>query len=204
MVGCAETRRAALLLALVLAAPGCFTGHLLDAARRREHPIALREAWIDGDRLVLAWDAEITTDLGEPLGRAARAGAIPLARLDGPLAADAVPLERRDAAAPVAPGAARLAVDPPEAGAVACARATGEPVAVVSGGDGIAIRRDGAAAVLVLRTGGRCLGPVPLAGLAACTTAAWAWPLAVPALLLDAAIVPPLLLFAPAVITMGD
>ncbi len=187
------------LAALVTTTTGCFTGHLLDAARRRERAVAVREAWIDRTSLVLVWDALVTTDLGEPRGRATRAGAIPLDALTRPLAADAVPVEERDRAAPMPPQAVQLPLRYTVRPDAACAESPEDPEAVV-----LVPAEDVTSSALVVRHGDQCLGPLPLAGLASSSIAAWAWPLLPSALLLDAAVVPPLLFFAPAVITMGE
>lgn len=209
--------------------PGCFTGHLLDAARRREHPLAVHAAWVEGDRLVLAWGAELRTDLGAPLGGIARAGAVPLSALAGdtPVAADALEVEPRDARAPVGPGAVAVAVvassrarrdDAPVGGDAAVAGdtavgsdamaarqppAAGDPAAAAAHST-LEIRPAPGAPLLAFQDASRAWAPFPLNALGTRHTAAWAWPLLPGTIALDVVVVPPLLFFAPAVITMGD
>src|SRR5262249_20631671 len=80
MASCRRRRPAALaLLAAVL--PGCVTGHLLDAARRRERPVAVTAAAIGRGRLVVGSTVEGPNDAGERLGTANGVAAIPLATL---------------------------------------------------------------------------------------------------------------------------
>ncbi len=76
-----STSRLVAPLLLTLGAQGCLTGHLLDAARRREQPVAFRQAFVDVDRLLLAYTALVTDDLGEPLARRERRAALALADL---------------------------------------------------------------------------------------------------------------------------
>src|SRR5262245_46827364 len=80
-MGCCRRRRAVALAVLVATLPGCVTGHLFDAARRRERPLAITAARLDGDRLLVRYTAQITDDAGEKLGTTEAAAAIPLAAL---------------------------------------------------------------------------------------------------------------------------
>lgn len=181
-------RRSFVLALFALATQGCVTGHLLDAARRIERPIAYREAAVDGDDLVLRYAAAVTDDNGKPLGRAERRAAIALAdvranrpvtsfpakHLDdhGTLAGRPIPLARRDGAGPV------LTVeDAPD----------GRPFRLVLDGDG-----DGPP------------GAFYSAALTRRRTALWAYPLLPFTLAFDAATNPVLLFFAPAVIVFAD
>jgi len=188
-----STSRLVAPLLLTLGAQGCLTGHLLDAARRREQPVAFHQAFVDGDRLLLAYTALVTDDLGEPLARRERRAALALADLRrGDLAADAFPV-------------ARLADDAPLGG---------QPAALRAGGDG---RGDRSSPFLEIEEGtGRPLrfvlheprgGPyVPFysAALTRTRTAAWVYPLLPFTLAVDAATDPVLLFFAPAVMVLGD
>lgn len=200
MGGCAEARRRAALAATLLWLPGCFSGHLLDAARRREQPVAIREAATDGARLLLVWDARISDDVGRDRGGAIRGGAIPLAEL-----AAAVPRPR-----PLAPSgppwatAARLPIRRNPDGLVPCAAEKPPPSSRVRDEVVVSDLSDPTAAWLAVRLAGRCVGLVPLAALARTGFAPWVWPLLPAAALVDLAVVPPLLLFAPAVIAVGE
>src|SRR5215470_14260708 len=81
MACCRERRWLALGLALATGSSGCLSGHLLDAGRRRERPMAIRAASLDGDRLLVRYTTEVTDDAGTPLGAAEGAAALPLAAL---------------------------------------------------------------------------------------------------------------------------
>ncbi len=189
-----STSRLVAPLLLTLGAQGCLTGHLLDAARRREQPVAFRQAFVDVDRLLLAYTALVTDDLGEPLARRERRAALALADL-----------RRRDLAADAFP-VARLADDAPLGG---------QPVALGAGGDR---RGDRSSPFLEIEegTGGRPLrfvlheprggpyAPFYSAGLTRTRTAAWVYPLLPLVLAVDAATDPVLLFFAPAVMVLGD
>jgi hypothetical protein len=74
----------ALLACVAWGAEGCVTGHLFDAARRRDRPIVYDDARVDQDRLVLTYTALVTNDLGQPLGRGERRASLALADLRRP------------------------------------------------------------------------------------------------------------------------
>src|SRR5262249_57211861 len=63
------------------ARPGGARGPPRAAARRRERPIAVTAAAVDGDRLVVRYTAEVQNDAGDRIGTADGAAAIPLATL---------------------------------------------------------------------------------------------------------------------------
>src|SRR2546427_3274590 len=69
-----STRHGIALALLALGAQGCLTGHLLDAARRREQPVAYHDASIDGGRLLLGYSAVVSDDQGRHLERTERRG----------------------------------------------------------------------------------------------------------------------------------
>ncbi len=182
---------------LVVVLPGCLSGHLLDAARRRERPVAIAAAGLEGDRLLVRYMAEVTGDDGAALGRTEAAAALPLAALRAPVspAADTV------ARAWVAP--ARVARSQPvpiaRAGAPdGSAGCTGPTLVVVSedGRDTALVWRDGPAAA--------SWAPVPTAALTRLRTAPWAWPLLPAAVAADAVAVPVLMFFAPALMVVGE
>jgi hypothetical protein len=132
------------LALLAIGLPGCVTGHLLDAARRREHPIAITAAGLEGDRLLVRYTAEVTDDTGDGVGTTEAAAALPLSQL-------------RTAASPAADALAPDWIAPARV-------ARGEPIVVArgtaSGGDACAgptlevIERDGRDMALVWRDAG--------------------------------------------------
>jgi hypothetical protein len=186
-----STRRAAAALTALAVLPGCVTGHLLDAARRRERPLAIDAAVVDGRRLVVAYTAVVTDDLGAPLGRRQRRAAI-----------DLTAPEREN------PGAGEPAV-------VRLADGTslrGRPLALrerpggAGQGPALLVERTsgGLPGRLVLDEPGAAARPVPAGALVETWTAPWAWPLLPVGLAVDLVVDPVLLFFAPAVILMGD
>jgi hypothetical protein len=193
-MGCCRDRRLGALAMLAVALPGCVTGHLLDAARRRERPLTITGATLDGDRVVVQYTAEITDDAGTRVGMTPAAAAIPL----------------RVLRAPVSPRADELV---PGSGTV---NAVGTPVHVVRGApaDGPlcagplleVVSEDGRDSALVWHDGptGPPGAPVPTAGLTRMRTAPWAWALAPAGLAVDAVLVPVLVFFAPAVMVLGE
>lgn len=200
MAGSAENRRLAVLAAAVLLAPGCFTGHLLDAARRREHPVAIREAATDGGRLLLVWNARVTDDLGQDRGTETRGASIRLAEL-------AATRPRPQAFAPsTRPWRAATPLVIRRKPEVVAPCTDEEPVPSAPARDEVVVSdlSDPITAWLAVRLGGQCFGPVPLANLSRTRFAPWVWLLLPPATMLDLAVAPPLLLFAPAVIAMGE
>ena len=188
------------LALLALAASGCMTGHALDAPRRREQVVAHREAFLDGDRLVLGYRARVSNDKGEPLAERDRWAAIDLADLRGP---HVPPVEDF----PVAwldgpPAGARPAV-------LRVADAGADPADACTAGDATYLdieQVDGRHTRVVLRDG-RGPGPyAPLysAALTRVSTTPWVYPLVPLTLAVDAVIDPILLFFAPAVLVVGD
>ena len=195
-MACCRDRRLGALALLAAVLPGCVTGHLLDAARRRERPLAIDGAALDGDRLVVRYTAEVTNDAGTRLGTTPAVAALPLATLRAPVT------PRADAVRPVwrAPGRS----------------AGGRPVAVVRGGIPEAwkgacpavevVREDGRDTALVWRDDPASppWAPVPTAALTRLRTAPWAWTLVPATLAVDAVAVPVLLFFAPAMMVLGE
>jgi hypothetical protein len=170
-------RRRALLVALACGASGCVTGHLLDAGRRWEHAVAVEQAAVQGERLLVAYTAEVTDDQGEPRGRRPRRAAVSLADVRAGLPAERVRVEP-------------LSGDGTLAG-------TAVPAALAPAADGPAtIEIDGPTGA-----GGP---PLYASVLTRHTTAAWVYPLVPAALAVDAVAVPVLLFFAPGAIVVGD
>ena len=177
------------LAVVVLATQGCVTGHLLDAARRIERPVAYEEASLDRDRLVVRYTAAVTGDDGQPIGRADRRAAIALVDLRrtdvpverfpvrhlpdrGPLPGRSLPVSARDGTRPV------LAVED---------AADGRPYRLVVEGAGVDPP-----------------GAFYSAALTERRSALWVYPLLPFSLVFDAVTNPVLLFFAPAVIVVGD
>ena len=190
-------RRPAALALLAAVLPGCVSGHLLDAARRRERPIAVTGAAVDGDRLVVRYTAEVQNDAGDRLGTADGAAAIPLATL-------------RAAQSPAADAVSPSWLSPSRSG-------IGVPVTIERAGHGGAgatcagpvlevIAKDGRDTALVWRDppGAPPYAPVPLAALTRSRTAPWAWPLMPPMLAVDAVLTPVLVVLAPSVMFLGE
>jgi hypothetical protein len=186
---------ALVLLAAVL--PGCVTGHLMDAARRRERPIRVTAAAVDGERLVVRYTAEVRDDEGEPLGTADDAAAIPLATMrstESPLADRVSPSWRSPWRAV---GGVPIAVErAPGAGSGPTCAGPLLEVVEKDGHDTALVWRDG--------PGGPPHAPVPLAALTRTRTALWAWPLMPPLLAVDTVLTPVLVFFAPAVMVIGE
>jgi hypothetical protein len=111
MVGFTRRGRAwAALLVLALGSEGCVTGHLFEAALRREQPFSYDNAAIEGDRLTLEYTALVTNDAGKVLARRERRAAISLAALRRPdLPVEAFPVEHLPDDAPLA--GRRLAIE---------------------------------------------------------------------------------------------
>jgi hypothetical protein len=195
MASCRRRPVALALLATVL--PGCVSGHLLDAARRRERPVAVTAAAVDGDRLVVRYTAEVQNDAGDRLGTVDGAAAIPLATLrvaESPAA---------DAVSPSWLSASRSSVGVPvtieRAGHGGAGATCAGPVLEV-------VTKDGRDAALVWRDlpGAPPYAPVPLAALTRSRTAPWAWPLMPPMLAVDAVLTPVLVILAPSVMVLGE
>jgi len=193
-VTCSTRRRApaAALALLALAAPGCVTGHLLDAARRRERPVAVHEAALDGDRLVLGYTASVCDDRGRPLGQAARRASVPLAQLgDASRPTDAFAVEHLAPDGPL-PGRALVLVrsgDAPPA----------PPFVEVSALDEIA-----SPSVTLHGRDGRVAPAFPTEALTQLTTRPWVYPLVPLSAAFDAATLPPLLLLGTPLFVLGD
>jgi hypothetical protein len=180
--------RGILAVLAALALQGCVTGHMLDYAREIERPVAYRDAALDGDRLLLAYDTVVINERGRRLARRARRAAVALADLERDLPVDAFPVVRL-----------------PDDTAL-----TGRHVAL----DG----RPGETPALEIETGpdGRQTsfvlhdakdGPrraFQSAALSRTHVAPWIYPLLPLAFAVDAVSNPVLLLFAPAVMMIGD
>ncbi len=157
---------------------GCFSGHLLDHARRREQVRTWQEAFVDGDDLLVRYAAVDVDDAGRPAGTTERWATIPLAEVragDRPVdtltvgwLSDADARRRREQAV---------------------------PIQVVHGDTGL----------IVLDTPEAVpLPPLPAGAFTRLHLEPWVWPLLPFTLAVDAVGTPVLLLFAPAVITVGD
>src|SRR5215468_7788456 len=195
MASCRRRRPAALALLAVL--PGCVSGHLLDAARRRERPIAVTAAAVDGDQLVVRYTAEVQNDAGDRLGTTNGAAAIPLATL-------------RAATSPPADAVSPSWLSPSRSGSgvpVTIERAGRDGGGPTCGGPVLeVVAKDGRDTALVWRDapGAPPHAPVPVAALTRSRTAPWAWPLMPPMLAVDAVLTPVLIVLAPSVMVLGE
>lgn len=194
-MGRCRKRAGAALALLATVLPGCVTGHLLDAARRRERPLAITAAALDGERLLVRYTADVTGDTGTPHGTVDGAAGLPLATL-------------RTRTTPAADAVTPVWVTPARV-------ARGQAVPLVRGAPGASgactgpalevVHADGRDTALVWHDGGGPpWAPVPAAALTRLRTAAWAWPLVPATLAADAVVVPVLLIFAPAVLVVGE
>ena len=75
MVACSPRRwrGAVALVSLAVVLPGCVTGHLLAAGRRREYAREIEPPVAEGRTRVLRYTAEVTDDAGASQGTVARA-----------------------------------------------------------------------------------------------------------------------------------
>jgi hypothetical protein len=101
MAGSSEARRgAALALCVLLAAQGCATGGVFRSARLTDSPLRYEEAYTDGERLWLVYQAATSNGDGHEVERGLRAARIELGDLSParghPI--DAFPLARLEAA----------------------------------------------------------------------------------------------------------
>ncbi|MGH7894641.1 MAG: hypothetical protein ACREQL_08225 [Candidatus Binatia bacterium] len=175
---------------MALASSGCVTGHLLDAGRRWEQPATFEAASLDGDRLVLRYRALVTDDDGEAIGAVQRRAAVSVDAL-------------REGMATV--GAPRIELLPDQG------PLDGRPLPLVAADDGVARPRieishppGGGPARLALYDERGPGAPLYSNAFARSSTAGWVYPLLPVAVAVDVVGVPVLLLFAPAMLTIGD
>jgi hypothetical protein len=150
------------------------------------------DAFVDGDRLVLAYTALVTDQFGRPLERTERRAAVALADLGREdLAVEDLPVDHPLARAPL----------------------RGLRVPLRAGGDGpdesraflqVEASEDPHLTRLLLHDPPVRYTPLYASALLTTHTAPWAYPLVPLALALDVAVDPVLLFLAPAVIFVGD
>jgi hypothetical protein len=180
------------LLLLVLGNAGCVTGHLFDAALRREQPFAYHDARIDGDRLTLAYTALVTNDSGRPLARRERRAAISvsaLRRQDLPV--ESLPVEPLSDDAPLTGRRVPIATQGDE----------GIPRAFLE----LAVAPDGRPGYFVLHDPGRGpYAPFYSSALTRTSTAPWVYPLLPFGAAVDLVTFPILVTFFPIFLLAGD
>ena len=176
-----STSRGALLLLGPLLA-GCMSGHLLDRARRREAVSQVRAAWIDGDRLVVAWEGTATNHRGRQVESVARVTAVPLE-----------PLRRADPPPVDTIATTPLPRLPPAPGRPVTLGGAGAPAATL-GEDGVLVLRDPPAPDATLYPG----------TLTRIRIEPWVWPLLPFTAAVDAVATPVLLILSVVVILPGD
>lgn len=166
--------------AVVLAAvgTGCVTGHLWQMARRWESPASFAAASIDGDRLVVQYDAQVTDDDGVRIGERTRRAALPLASL---------------------PAAARAAEDVRVHPVAATGAMPGHSVGLETAPPAA----DGAPVSLVVDDP-RVPVPIPGNVFTRTSIAPWVYPLVPFAVCMDVTSLPVLLFFAPGPMVIGD
>ena len=69
---CRSVRRAAAALAIAVTVSGCVTGHVLQAARRREYAREIHAVTHEGNDTVVAYTADVVNDDGVPCGTVER------------------------------------------------------------------------------------------------------------------------------------
>lgn len=193
MVGFTRGGRAwAAFAVMMLGSEGCVTGHLLDAALRREQPFSYHSAAIDADRLTLGYTALITNDAGKALARKERRAAIPLPalrRTDLPV--EAFPVEQ-------------LADDAPLAGrqlAIETRDPSGDPSSYLE----VETAPDGRQKHFVLHdAAGGPYAPFYSNALTRTSTAPWVYPLLPLGAAVDLATFPILVTFFPVLLLVGD
>ena len=180
-------RRAAAAMTLavcVLASQGCVSGHFLELARRRERPVVYHEARLDGDRLLLAYTAQVTDDRGRPLSRQERRGAVLLADLRADLPVEGFPAEALPDDVPFE--GVLLPIVPLADGAPAAC------LAVETDGEGRVVR------AFLRAPDGTAYPPLESSALLRTHTAPWVAPLLLISAPFDLFSVPALMLFQPA------
>ncbi len=183
-----STERLLVVVIAAVAMQGCVTGHMLDYAREIERPVAYREAALDGNRLLLAYDTIVINERGRRLARRERRAAVALADLERDLPVDAFPVVRLPDDAPLT--GQRVALDGRRSETAALEIETAP---------------DGRQTSFVLhdaRDGPR--RTFQSAALSRTHVAPWIYPLLPLGLAVDAVSNPVLLFFAPAVMVIGD
>jgi hypothetical protein len=183
-----STERLTIAVSAALTLQGCVTGHMLDYAREIERPVVYREAALDGDRLLLAYDTVVIDERGRRLARRERRAAVALADLERDIPVDAFPVERLPDDAALT--GRRIALDGPRGPTPALEIETGP---------------DGRQTSFVLHEAND--GPrrsFQSAALSRTHVAPWIYPLLPFGLVVDAIADPVLILFAPAVMVIGD
>jgi len=191
MGGCT---RGWILAGLVWLAPGsegCVTGHLFDAALRRERPLQYQEAVIDGDRLALGYTTLVTNDRGKVLARRERRAALSLdalRRQDLPV--EAFPIEHLPDHALLT--GRRLALTPRDMQGTAQAFLE------------IEVAPDGREPSFVLHDAGGPYARFYSSALTQTSTQPWVYPLLPLGAAVDVATFPVLLAFFPVFLLIGD
>jgi hypothetical protein len=191
MGGFTRRRAWAALALLTLASEGCVTGHLFDAALRREQPLAYHDALVDGDRLMVGYTALVTNDAGRVVGRKERRAAISLTALRrNDLPVEAFPVEHLADDAPLTGRRLAIGAEDGEGGA--------------PGYLGIETAPDGRQVRFVLRdSAGGPYAPFYSTALTQTSTAPWVYPLLPLGLAVDLATFPILVVFFPVMLLIG-
>jgi hypothetical protein len=180
-------------LALVtLGNEGCVTGHLFDAALRREQPVSYHDALVDGDRLTLGYAALVTNDSGKGLARKERRAALSLTALRRhDLPVEAFPVEHLADDSPLTGRRLALATEDGRGGGPAYLEIETAP--------------DGRETRFVLHdSDAGPYAPFYSVALTRTSTAPWVYPLLPLGAAVDLATFPILLVFFPVVLLIGD
>lgn len=182
------------LLAVVLCtalASGCISGHAWQAARRWERVESYREARVVDGRLLVHYDATVTTDEDLPVGERSRWAEISLAELRA-----APPVERFEV---------RWIDGPPKDGAqVAVCSAPAAESACTLARPSLCVLGERGEAGFVLTDDAGVYPPFHSGALIRSTAAPWVYPVLPFAFAVDSVMVPGLLLLAPVWIVLGD
>jgi hypothetical protein len=191
MGGFTRRRAWAALAFLMLASEGCVTGHLFDAALRREQPLAYHDALVDGDRLTVGYTTLVTNDAGRIVGRKERRAAISLTALRrNDLPVEAFPVEHLADDAPLTGRRLAIGAEDREGGAPGY-------LGTEAGPNGREVRF-----VLHDSVGGP-YAPFYSTALTQTSTAPWVYPLLPLGVAVDLATFPILVVFFPVMLLIG-
>jgi hypothetical protein len=191
MGGFTRRRTWVALAFLMLACEGCVTGHLFDAALRREQPLSYHDALVDGDRLTLGYTALVTNDAGREVGRKERRAAISLTALRrDDLPVEAFPVEHLADDAPLTGRRLAIGAGDGQGGSPGYLETEGSP-------DGREIR------FVLHDSGGGPYVPFYSSALTQTSTTPWVYPLLPLGAAVDLATFPILLVFFPVMLLIG-
>ena len=192
MGGSTRCRTWAAFALLMLASEGCVTGHLFDAALRREQPLSYHDALVDGDRLTLGYTALVTNDAGRVVARKERRVALSLTALHRQdLPVEAFPVEHLADDAPLTGRRLAIGAEDGEGGLPGYLETEAAP--------------DGREISFVLHdSSSGPYAPFYSSALTRTSTAPWVYPLLPLGVVIDLATFPILLVFFPVMLLIGS